>query len=69
MLALGQYRELVCPGCRGWLPETTARESEGAYHVKAPIRCHRCTAYGHASDKAKDMSHPESLLLQVTPRR
>lgn len=69
MLALTQYRELCCPGCSGWLPETTDIEADGAYEVKRPIRCHRCAAVSIATARARDMDKPESLLLQVDKRR
>jgi hypothetical protein len=65
MLALHRYRELVCKGCGGWLPETTAAEAEDRYAVEAPVRCHCCAAYSRARDRVQEMSRPESLLLQV----
>lgn len=43
MLALGEYRDLTCSGCGGWLPETTSVEAEG-WRVNLPIRCGKCTA-------------------------
>jgi hypothetical protein len=68
MLALGRYRDLLCKGCGGWLPETTEIEADGAYRVEPPIRCHRCAAFSIATTKARDMDKPESLLLQVDRR-
>lgn len=42
--AFFEYEALVCSGCGGYLPETTAAENEGHYHAGAPSRCHRCDA-------------------------
>lgn len=68
MLALARHRDLSCKGCGGWLPETTEREADGAYVVEPPVRCHRCAAFGAATTQAQGMSHPLSLLLQVSRR-
>jgi DNA-directed RNA polymerase subunit RPC12/RpoP len=68
MLALGRYRELSCPGCGGWLPETTDKDAEDTYEADL-IRCHRCSAHSVAADRTKNMYRPESLLMQVTRRR
>lgn len=67
MLALGRYREMCCPGCGGWLAETTDRDAEDSYAVEL-VRCHRCSAHSVAADKTKDMYRPESLLMQVTKK-
>jgi hypothetical protein len=71
MLALGRYRELCCPGCGGWIPETTGKDAKDTYAVDL-VRCHRCSAHAMAAEKARSSSLPESLLMQVTkkpPRR
>jgi hypothetical protein len=69
-LALGRYRELCCPGCGGWLPETTDKDAKDTYAVEL-LRCHRCSAHAMAAEKARTSSLPESLLMQVKrkPRR
>lgn len=57
MLALAESRELTCPGCGGWLPETTSVEAEG-WRVPPPHRCGRCTAIGIAQEHhANDHKH------------
>lgn len=65
MLALGLHREMSCPGCGGWLPETTAEQAEDSYAAEL-VRCHRCSAHSIAADKTREMYRPQSLLLQVT---
>lgn len=68
MLALARYRELCCPGCGGWIPETTDASARNAYEVDL-VRCHRCSAHAMAAEKARTSSLPESLLMQVKPRK
>lgn len=68
MLALGRHGDLSCKGCGGWLPETTEAEAEDTYVVQPPVRCHRCAAFSAGVDKARSMTHPASLLLQVEKR-
>jgi hypothetical protein len=67
MLALGRHRDLSCPGCGGWMPETTGAEAKGSYAVEL-VRCHRCSAHSVAAEKARGMSMPDSLLMQVARR-
>lgn len=68
MVALHAWRELLCKGCNGWLPETTSPDAEGRYTVDQPVRCYRCAAFATGADRAREMSQPESLLLQVSRR-
>lgn len=42
--ALADLKADECPGCGGYLSETSAKENMHAYHVPPPRRCHRCTA-------------------------
>lgn len=58
MLALAELEANECPGCGGWLPETTSpdadrnnRTGSHYYGVGAPTRCHRCTALSMARTK------------------
>lgn len=68
MLALARWRDLSCKGCGGWLADTTQKSAECAYVIERPVRCHRCAAYAVASNTARNMHLPESLLLQVSRR-
>lgn len=71
MLALGLYRQQQCPGCGGYLPDTTAPEAEGAYKAEPPVRCQACTTRYEASSahiKAPHAPHPEALLWPVIRR-
>lgn len=51
VLALLEYEAQACPGCRGWLPETTDSAHAGRYKTAPPIRCHRCDAVTRAQDE------------------
>lgn len=69
MLALAHCREMTCPGCGGWLPETTSHEAE-AYEVPPPHRCGRCTALAIAQDRhAKDHQHMSATRWGAELRR
>lgn len=63
MLALAQYRDLCCPGCGGWMPDTTEAEAEDRYRFEV-VRCHRCTGHSMAAERAREMYRPDSLLLR-----
>jgi hypothetical protein len=67
MLALAQHRDLSCPGCGGWLPDTTSAEAEDKHRFEV-VRCHRCTGQSMAVDKTREMYRPESLLLREVQR-
>lgn len=66
MLALAHLEGDVCPGCSGWISETTAQDQWGraqfAYEVARPTRCNRCTALSQAQKDAKDLPHQHALL-------
>lgn len=62
VLALLEYEDQVCPGCGGYLPETTRDEAEFAYVAEVPQRCHRCTTVHRMQrEYAKEVKDPESL--------
>jgi hypothetical protein len=67
------YEADSCPGCGDQLSETTAPENEFAYKVGLPVRCHRCTASGIASDQYTDpdkgATQPQALFMQVELRK
>lgn len=66
MLAYLRYKDLVCHGCGGWLPETTQRDEE-EYDVDSPWRCGQCTALMKARERyAKDRDHVEATRWQAT---
>lgn len=67
MLALAAYEGQCCSGCGAYLPETTRREDEEAFHVEA-ARCHRCTAIAQEADTYQDHKHAQALLYQVERR-
>lgn len=68
MLALARYRAMTCPGCGGWLPDTTDPSADDDYVIADPVRCHRCTAHEIAADRAATYPHPRALMLQVRRR-
>jgi hypothetical protein len=64
-LALMAYEADLCPGCGGWLEETTKPENEEKYRPKVIGLCHRCVALEQASGLKKNHSHPDALLVGV----
>jgi hypothetical protein len=66
MVALGEYRRLLCPcGC-GYLSEISHAEvNEFRFQVDTP-RCHARTAIIQAADRKKEQPTPEGLLYVAT---
>lgn len=60
MLALAEWERLTCNGCGGWLPETTAKENDGAYAPPKPIRCHCCEALAISQELRGDKERPQA---------
>lgn len=69
MLALEAYRRGRCTRCGGNLAETTDVRNDDAYHVLAPIQCHRCAAFARADDQYREHQHPLSLMHRIELRR
>lgn len=78
MLALKYVEDHECPGCRGWLPETTDPASDPddpqathRYATGPPSRCHRCTAIAQRRDQYKDAPHDHALFFgaERVPKR
>lgn len=71
MLALALLDADECPGCHGWLSETTKPENENTWSPAPPLRCHRCTAQGIGADQVRDSPNPQkqALFIQVNDRR
>lgn len=70
MLALLDYEDQVCPGCGGWLPETTDPEAEGQYVADPPSRCHRCHAIqGRQEEYRSDETVSRPGALPIWPVR
>ena len=44
------------------MSDTTSPDSEGAWKVPAPTRCHRCTAIAAAQAPYAEAKHPHALL-------
>lgn len=70
MLALEQLEANTCPGCGGWLPETTDPDTDTdeptahwQWHVDNPTRCHRCTAIARKREGYRDTDHAQALLF------
>ncbi|PRY56435.1 hypothetical protein [Glycomyces artemisiae] len=70
MLALALTEADECPGCHGWLSETTLPENDDKYLPGPPVRCHRCTAQGIGADqiRAQKKPQPQALFLPVRHR-
>ena len=70
VLALAEWEASRCPGCNGWLAETTDPANDGRYNEEPPVRCFRCDALHRRQDDYKD--HPNrsaQVLWPVTLRR
>ena len=66
MVALGEYRRLLCSFGHGHLAEVCqAPENEGKFQVEAP-RCHAQTAILQAAERKKEQPTPEGLLYVAT---
>lgn len=65
MLALGEYRGNLCPGCGGNLVHTADAANEGKYRPGLPIQCFRCVAIGQGRDAYADQPQPHSFLHMV----
>lgn len=63
VLALIDYEGQCCPGCGGYLPETTSAEHEGQYTTEPPMRCHACTAI-HIKQHAFREQNQSAALVQ-----
>lgn len=71
VLALQMYESLVHGPCGHYLPDSTAADADGRYHVDAPTRCHACTAQARAFKQHLDSphdAHPEALLWHAERR-
>lgn len=51
-----------CPGCGGWLSETTHPDNEEAWEGKT-VRCHKCRARNVVAKKMEGVGDPASLLM------
>lgn len=70
MLAYAEYESTRCGGCGGDSEETFHNDSQFAYDVGPPHRCHRCTAIAKAADQyAKDGGEHLHALRFVPVRR
>ncbi len=63
--ALQLHEDLTCE-CGGWVPETTDPANRDAYRTDPPVRCHKCTAHGRASERHKDS--PQAWALRFPTR-
>lgn len=64
-LALTEWEQGLCPGCRYPLEETTAAGNEERYFTHPAVRCHRCTATDQASKVYQESPSPGALLIPV----
>lgn len=68
MLGLAEHRRLTCPGCGGWLPETTTTDAT-QYEVSPPHRCGACTQLSVVQTaQASDHKHSHALRWPVRRR-
>jgi hypothetical protein len=65
VLALAEYEASRCPGCNGWLAETTDPANEFQYEADSAIQCHKCAALHTEQDRLKD--HPKRAALVLWP--
>lgn len=69
VLALAAYRAQLCPGCGGYLPDTTdPQRALDGYEVDLPHRCGQCTALGRATPAYHESEVPHALHFTVKPR-
>ena len=70
VLALAEYEASKCPGCNGWLAETTDPDNERLYESEPPVRCFRCTAlHARQDDYTDDPNRSAQVLWPVKLRR
>lgn len=67
VLAYEMWERELCTGCGHPYASTTDPENEGRYRVKAPIRCHACTAREIAAEAFAEVPQSSALLFQVDP--
>jgi len=65
VLALAEWEAGRCPGCNGWLTETTDPGNEGRYRAEPPVRCFRCSAMHSQQEQYKD--HPNRAAQVLWP--
>lgn len=69
VLALLDYEAQTCPGCGGFLPETTDPQMQFRYEADNPSRCHRCDALHAKQEAYKDQTRSSALVIwPVEPR-
>lgn len=69
VLALLEWESSRCPGCGGWLHETTDPATEGTWLADDPVRCFRCTALHGKQDNYKDHPYRSAQVLWPVTRR
>ena len=69
VLALIDYEGQCCPGCGGYLPDTTAPEAQFAYEADNPVRCHDCTAVQRKQGKYREQEQAAALVQWPVRRR
>ncbi|MGH9248109.1 MAG: hypothetical protein ACRD0W_01105 [Acidimicrobiales bacterium] len=68
MLALGEYRGLLCPcGCGQLAVESQDPDNEFAYEVHV-VRCHARTAISKESERRRDAPSPDALMFRAQLR-
>ena len=65
VLAWIEYEAAKCPGCNGWLAETTDPGNEGRFDADDPVRCFRCDALHRKQDEYKE--HPNRAAQVLWP--
>lgn len=66
-LAWIEHEAAKCPGCGGWLAETTDPANDDAYVADLPVRCFRCSALHGQQEHYKD--HPNRAAQVLWPVR
>lgn len=62
VLALLDYEGQCCPGCGGYLPDTTDPANQFAYEADNPNRCHACTALQVKQGAYSEQKYAQALV-------
>lgn len=69
LLALGAYRDGMCPACGGPLEECTGPETRDSFFRASRVRCLRRDALSMSQNALGDVDRPEALVWSITKVR